>query len=91
MECHFSKLRLSFIRERLTSIADTAAELTAQLCESNRLREQVRKAYRPEDCGGTTIMPGRPRHRNHSPIDGLSSPRAGAVSFGRSQMRNRPL
>jgi hypothetical protein len=59
MECHFSKLRLSFIRERLTSIADTAAKLVAQLCELNRLREQVRKAQLwAEDRGETTIRKG---------------------------------
>jgi hypothetical protein len=39
--------RLAAITDTLAAITDTAANLEAQLCELNRLRDRIRKAHLP--------------------------------------------
>jgi hypothetical protein len=49
------------LQQRLAAITDTTANLKAQLCELDRLREQVRKGEL-RDRGPRPLPPGRLEH-----------------------------
>jgi hypothetical protein len=53
---------MSFLQQRLATVTDAAANLIAQLCELNELRERVRKAQL------SVRRPGRTNRRKRTQI-----------------------